>query len=436
MNITTVPETSAAGQLEALFRGLDASRSPREILGDLVRAVHTVVSPRANIRLVTSGLPAGSYRITRLHTPDGPAPIAEAEWDADLCAFPVHAGGIAAELVREPGIKILVEPDFTDDPALSFLGRNYRSGVAMPLYSAAHPGNWLIVLSHRDDLTEASEVADLALRTHLIGMALDNLHLRRALAEENARKDHHLTRLSQVQDALVPKMTSLPNGYEIALSHIPYFQAGGDLAICLPVPADTGGTQWALLVADTTGHGPECTVMMGLAYGLFRTALESATGPAEMFKMVNRAMVSWNLRDFTLLPAFAAFLDTATGRVRYSSAGHPPAILLSADAAEPARPLADAQGSILWAINSESTFVESEIILQAGDTILIVSDGITEASNPDEVQWGDEALAVAARAASPGAQACMDHVQQALDAFTQGAAATDDRTMAALHRTA
>jgi len=434
MNITTVPESSAAGQLEALFRGLDASRSPREILGDLVRAVHTVVSPRANIRLATSGLPQGSYRITRLHTPDGPAPIEEADWDADLSSFPVHAGGIAAELVREPGIKMLVEPDFSDDPALSFLGRNYRSGVAMPLYSAAHPGNWLIVLSHLDDLTEASEVADLALRTHLIGMALDNLHLRRALAKENARKDWHLASLSAVQETLVPKVTQLPHGYEVALSHVPYFHAGGDLALCLPLPSDDSGTEWVFIIADTTGHGPECTVMMGLVYALLRQALEKARGPAELFSEVNRTVCSWELAELRMLPVFAVFLHTGTSRVRYASAGHPAAVLVPADRAQPATPLDESKGPPL-ALVPNASFQEGVVDMVPGDLLLMYTDGVSEMRKGDNEVWGDEAVWEAARAAPAEPAACIEHVMKMAIAFAASSAVKDDCTLAAVRRT-
>lgn len=433
MTIESVPETSAAGRLEALFRGLDEGDSPKAILGDLVRAVHTIAQPRANIRLAASDLPPGSFRITRLHTPDGARNMEEADWDAEIRDYPVHVGGILGEAVRTPGIKVLTAPDFTDDPVVPFLGREYRSGVALPLHSAAHPGNWLVVLSQGEELTEPGEVADLALKTHLIGMALDNFHLRRELAKENARKDGHLARLRAAQEALAPSLRALPNRYDIALSHTPYFQAGGDMALCLPLPGAEDNAEWVILVADITGHGPECTIMMGLAYALFRTALETARGPSELFTQVNAALCRWEVSGLSLLPAFVAFLNVETNQLRYASAGHPPALLLPANPDAAARPLVDAQGPLLGVLPSPD-FPESAIALEPGGTVLIYTDGVSDARNPAGEIWGSEALHEAAQEGPRAAEACVAHVLQAAADFAQGTPATDDCTMAALHR--
>ena len=130
----------------------------------------------------------------------------------------------------------------------------------------------------------------------------------------------------------------------------------------------------------------------GLAAGMWVTHL---AGLVSMHSAVNpqpQSVVAAINRDFRQMPAmpltslFQACLDPMSGTLEYCNAGHPPALLLRADGTVEEL---SAGGPLLGAIATDS-YVQGRVQLQAGDTLLIYSDGILDSTNPVGEQFGHQ----------------------------------------------
>jgi sigma-B regulation protein RsbU (phosphoserine phosphatase) len=134
------------------------------------------------------------------------------------------------------------------------------------------------------------------------------------------------------------------------------------------------------------------------------------------------------------LSAFYAELDLDSGRMAYARAGHDAPLWIT-DAGRVCREL-DAPGAILGAFRDVG--LESrEIQLSPGDSVVLYTDGVTEARDSGGRLFGDERLAAAARqaaAASADAQAMLESVTHAVEAFTAGADQADDLTIVVVQR--
>jgi sigma-B regulation protein RsbU (phosphoserine phosphatase) len=117
-------------------------------------------------------------------------------------------------------------------------------------------------------------------------------------------------------------------------------------------------------------------------------AFASATAaPAELCEKVNRVVCS-NTAEDKFITLFYCLLDAATGKLTYANAGHNAPILIRRDGAS----LELTRGGTVLGPFPEWEFEQGEIELGSGDRVLLFTDGITEARNPDGDEFGEERL--------------------------------------------
>lgn len=313
--------------------------------------------------------------------------------------------------------------------AASILGSGVRSVLAAPLLTP-EGALGMIVLSSRLQVRQFGD-DDLGLLVPLASAAA--LHLRNLeLANEAAERRRLAAELElarRIQLALLPSHLPAVPGYELLAGNVPSRGVSGDL-YTVDVHPERGLV--TCMVADVAGKG--------MAASLLGASLEAlAVGPIEVGHPPDGICLRVSRRLFARTPpekyatGFVAQLDPVANALAWTNAGHNSALLVRC-AGEVER-LA-ASGPPLGALPGAS-YRAHATEMGPGDLLLVYTDGITEAANPEEEEFGLDRLVDVARhhRGAPLAELRRE-IESALDAFVRGVPYTDDRTLLFLRRLA
>jgi serine phosphatase RsbU (regulator of sigma subunit) len=242
--------------------------------------------------------------------------------------------------------------------------------------------------------------------------------------------DREARAVGRLQHDLLPHALPWLPGYDWETHYATSTRAGGDYYDVLPMPDGRIG----IVIADATGHGTPAAVLMAMAKALLRGASGTLTTPDATLARLNGQLHD-TIPPGWFLTACLVVLDPASGRFTYALAGHEPPIVVRARTGAAER-LPDAGGPPLGPFD-EPSFAADGDELQPGDTLVLYTDGVTEAMNEDHDLFGLEglqaALSESAGVRLPGVKA---RLMVALDVHRDGAAMSDDTTILMLRRTA
>ncbi len=268
-----------------------------------------------------------------------------------------------------------------------------------------------IPIEGRDDLWE---VADSFNR-----MAV-NLEEARDTEIEKERLEGELALAHQIQNRLLPAEAPSVPRTELAGLSLPAREVGGDYYDFVPMPSGRIG----LIVADVSGKGVPAALLMSS----FRASLLSqdlGDGPAEILGRLN-SFLHKSVEPGRFVTAFFGILDPDTGSFLYSNAGHNPPYLIGADS----KVTTLREGGLVLGLFGESHYEQAEVKLQAGDTLSLFTDGVTEAQNPDEELWGeDRFLEVMLEHVKSPCRRIVSEVLRELRRFAGDEAQSDDITI-------
>jgi sigma-B regulation protein RsbU (phosphoserine phosphatase) len=232
---------------------------------------------------------------------------------------------------------------------------------------------------------------------------------------------------SATQALLLPRTLPDVDGYDTAALTLPARGVGGDFFVGQGVTPD----RVVYALGDVSGKGlPAGLVASSLQARLEAVATHGAGSAAEIVAGVNRVLCE---RSETSRFATLAYLmlDTARHQLTIVNAGHPPALVIS-----PGRePILVAATAPALGIMPDALVESREITLAPGELILLYSDGVTEAFDADDVEFGDERLAslVTAHLDQPAAAICQAVVND-VRSHAVGGVATDDVTVLVIRR--
>lgn len=374
-----------------------------------------------SVSLSRRGLEPPKYRITR-----------STQWTQDINPWqqpdrlPLLSAGLLGELLYEGKPQSLRDLRIPPaDQTYEYL-RNVRSLIALPLYDSGEALNMVVRTSADPQGFDQINLADAMLTANLFGRATHHLLIAQQLQTAYAELDHEMRRVAHIQRSLLPPQ--LPNiaGLDIAVSYRTAARAGGDYYDFF----DLGDGRWGVLIADVSGHGTPAAVVMAMLRTMLHAQCYQCATPSEMLCQANRQLCDHSDRfSGTFVTAFYAIYDPRDASLRYSCAGHNPPLLVDGKAR--VRELGDALGLPL-AVEASCHFPENSLTLSPGDTLLLYTDGITEAVNERDEMYGLDRLLSCIREDVPNAQHIIDCVVHKLMAFTQNLPQQDDQTLLAL----
>lgn len=273
-------------------------------------------------------------------------------------------------------------PDVRKDPYYIGCEESTLSEVAIPL----HVDRQLVgVFTASHHLLDAFSAEQLRLLQALCGHVAVAVHNARRFQQER-REREEMSREAQearaIQQGLLPKSSPYIPGFAISGLSISAGAVGGDWYDFIPL--EDGG--WGLVLADVSGKGTAAALLMSATRGMLRSLAEACCTPREVLSKLNRLLVE----DFPagrFVTMVYAVLDPAKRTLSFANAGHLRPLLITSGEA---RFLESDKGMPLGL--GFGDFSEVEVPFPQGSRIVFYSDGITEATNDEDEEYGLQRL--------------------------------------------
>ena len=249
-------------------------------------------------------------------------------------------------------------------------------------------------------------------------VAIENARLYREKLEK-ARMEQEMRIAAEIQQALLPKPRASLGFVEAAAASIPCRSIGGDFFDYLDEP----GNSFGFTLGDVAGKGPPAALMSALMQGMFAAQAYSPDGPSTAVTHINKALCRRGLESRFVTLLFGIL--TSDGELTYCNAGHNPPFVIGRNGVR----RLEAGGPVVGLLEF-APFEQETVQLVAGDTIVVFSDGVSEALNSAGEEFGDSRLlAVCEPVIGAGSQPLVERIVTAVRAFTTGAAQSDDITV-------
>jgi sigma-B regulation protein RsbU (phosphoserine phosphatase) len=228
---------------------------------------------------------------------------------------------------------------------------------------------------------------------------------------ERKTQEAELRAASEIQTQLLPREIPRVKGLEVACAWQPARSVGGDYFDVLAL----GSAQIGICLADVSGKGMTAALLMANLQALVRAFAPGAEGPGSLCRKVNEALCG-SVLPGKFVTLFYGVMDSETRTLRYENAGHCPPIVLRGDSTT----LLTEGGTVLG-IFPHAPYEDRSFALQSGDCLLLTTDGVTEAANEGDEDFGIERVAASALAArNLGANGIRTRILEDVSRFCNG----------------
>ena len=260
------------------------------------------------------------------------------------------------------------------------------------------------------------------------GLALENSHLTAAIASEIAQREllnREVEIAREVQQRLFPQRLPPIIGLDYCGACRPALGVGGDYYDFLLLPNDVFG----IAIGDVSGKGIAAALLMAsLQASLRGQAIRGTSNLAEMIQNVNRLVYDASAEN-RYATFFYSQYEPQTRRLTYVNAGHNAPIILRKENEQWTTIKLEEGGAVVGLLPT-FPYVQAVVDLKPGDTLLMFTDGISEAMNPDDEEWGEDQLIDTAKMTEGLSSAdTISFIVDAADRFANGAKQHDDMTM-------
>jgi len=338
------------------------------------------------------------------------------------------------ESVLEGGASVCKSEDNdTDfDPSQSMISLDIRAVMCVPLVFQEKRQGVIYVDARASERPFAhSDLRFFEAFADMLSIVWTNRQaIEEQLRNERIRADLELTR--ELQGNLLPLHPLTEAGFSMCGSCVPADEAGGDYFDFFRTKND----RIAMAVGDVSGHGVGPALFMSGARAYLRAYCQQSDSPRRILRRLNQHLVG-DMGDDMFMSMFLCVLDPATREFHYANAGHPPPILIHGGGADP-----NGAGNVEdYKLTGMALGVEPDVDwaergpyqLEAGDTVVMFSDGILELRKGDE-QYGRQRLRESIVRHNDGsAEDLLAGILADAEAYVgEGNAAQDDLTVAVL----
>ncbi|HLP78622.1 MAG TPA: SpoIIE family protein phosphatase [Candidatus Paceibacterota bacterium] len=363
---------------------------------------HEVAPPPLHIRVLLIEDDPGDARLIKMMLRDSEAEIFEVEHRDRL-----EAG---LERISRGGIDIVLSDlSLPDSFGLDTFSRLHAHAAKVPI----------IVLSGLNDTTIAVNAVHEGAQDFLVKGQVDGHSLGRAiryaierkrmseqlhsyadeLRTKNAQLEADFNMAREIQQIFLPNQyptfpqAAQPEQSALKFAHryISAAAVGGDFFDFFAINDTTGGA----LICDVMGHGMRAALITAIMRGLVEELMPAASDPGRFLTEVNRSLraILRQTREPFLATAFYAVADVAAGELRFANAGHPSPLFRHGEtrSVEPLKTY-DARHGPALGLFERSVYPTCRIPVSAGDLLMLFTDGIYEANNPDGDEFGQQRL--------------------------------------------
>ena len=245
-------------------------------------------------------------------------------------------------------------------------------------------------------------------------LALQNAEAVSALLMRN-KLEFDLRLASSIQRYLLPENLPQTESLEFAVKYLPQQLIGGDFYDFFKLPHGKIG----VVIGDVSGKGIPAAILMALCQTKLRYIAMSGKSPAQTLCLLNSEMVH-AMRSDMFITIIYLVIDPKSGEARFARAGHEPPLLARADSDEAAQPL-KSSGMALGMVSEElfdEVMEDASFKMNSGDVLVLYTDGLTEAANPEGGEFTAKKLAqTISTLCSRNANDLNDEIIKSVEAF-------------------
>lgn len=411
-----VDDGARAGVVSALAMELIEDRPLNELFEFILDRVVTIFQPsRAALALL--GSDGKSFNDVRLRRSDVSDSL-------DLYISKT----LLAEVVEERNVVSFVDSAVQDDKlarAESIIAQHIRSAVCAPLLvgDAVLGVLYLDFQVNRGAVTH-EDVRLIAQIARVAAVKLETTRLREeALAK--AKLDEELRTAYTIQSRLLPAQLPEIDGYAFAGTNKPCRTVSGDYFDVLQRPDG----RLYFIIADVSGKGVTAALVMASVATAFNIFTRTDPSPAELVREMN-ATLAPKTAPTKFVTMVAGVLDPKTGTIEYANAGHVAPLVISKGGVAQ-----QTTTDMVVGLFGHANYRNQQVSLDSGDSLVLFTDGVTEAENEAEEQLGLAPVATLCETLhGVAAPKILERIEQHVHDFIGTAPAADDVTMFAISK--
>lgn len=341
---------------------------------------------------------------------------------AGVCGCTMHCKGTRLKIGKDGMVgyvaatgQMRYAPDVRKDPYYMACEPDTLSEVAIPLHVEGKlVGVFTASRPHLDGFPSDELRLLQALCSH-VAVAVRNARRFQQERQQRERMSSEAREARTIQQALLPKSSPYIPGFCVSGLSVPAGEVGGDWYDYI----DLDDGRWGLVLADVSGKGTAAALLMSATRGILRSLAAASCSPREVLAKLNRMLVE-DFPSGRFVTMVYGVLDPGKRTLTLANAGH-------------LRPLLVEDGRVRF-LDSEKgmplglgfgDYSEAEVTLAPGSRLVFYSDGITEAADPQEEEYGADRLAAHALCSQASSESILEDVR----AFANGAGLQDDATV-------
>jgi sigma-B regulation protein RsbU (phosphoserine phosphatase) len=357
------------------------------------------------------------------------------EWAEDeTCVFHTQAvRGYDIDDLQELGLKMgeglighvavsgkpFISPDVRNEPRYINARAGTRSEMVAPIISNSEVIGVFDLESDELNAYSKDDLEILGLLASQVAIIIEKVMLHDQLIEKQ-RLETQLEVARQVQLELLPARDPQLEGFDISAYNFPTEEVSGDYYDWVRIYDD----QIGIVIADVSGKGVPAALLMAFLRASLRAATHIGYAPHISMSKVNYLL--WeSIERNQFVTAFYGILDSANRTLAYCNAGHNPPFLMEADG----KVHFEERGGVPLGMFRDTRYYEYFANIEPGQLLVLYTDGVTEAMNRAQEEYGRDRLVEAVRNSRHlSSREMIDFIHRDVLNWTEGLGATDDVT--------